>query len=233
MSDTATRSYKWLIYVVVIAALFGIWFVLPVQEWITTFREWAEAQGSTGWFVFIVIYAIATVVSFPASILTIAAGVAWGLKGFPIVLVGATIGATLAFLVARYILRSKVQKSIENKPRLKAVERAVSEEGWKIVGLMRLSPAIPFTLQNFFFGTTSVGAIPYTLATFFGIMPGTLLYLWIATLGGEAAAGGDSASTLKYVFFGVGIIATIIVTIIVGRKAKQKLAEYGVEQANE
>lgn len=232
MSESSKRSYKWLLYVIAIAALFGIWFVLPIKEWITIFQGWAEAQGSTGWIVFIVIYAIATVVSFPASVLTVAAGVAWGLKGFPIVLVGATIGATLAFLVARYILRNKVQKSIQGKPRLKAVERAVSEEGWKIVGLMRLSPVIPFTLQNFFFGTTSVGVLPYTLATFFGIMPGTLLYLWIASLGGQAAAGGSSVSILRYLFIGAGIIATIIVTVIIGRKAKQKLAEYGVEEAD-
>ena len=228
MSETK-KSYKGLIYAVAIVALFSIWFLLPVQEWISAFRDWAQAQGPKGWIAFIVIYAIATVVSFPASILTLAAGVAWGLKGFPIVLVGATLGAALAFLAARYILREKVQESIEGKPWLKAIERAVSEEGWKIVGLMRLSPAIPFTLQNFFFGTTSVGFFPYVLATFFGIMPGTLLYLWIASIGGEAAAGDSSASILKYAFLGVGIIATIAVTVIIGRKAKQKLAEYGVE----
>ena len=82
--------------------------------------------------------------------------------------------------------------------------------------------------QNWVLGATSVKFWPHLIATFFCIMPGTLLYIWIGSLGGSAASG-DGGSTAQYVLFGVGIIATLAVTILVGRKAKAKLKEHGVE----
>ncbi len=230
MAVEETRSKTWVIYLLVILAIFAMWYFLPVTEWITALREWTANQGVFGALVFACVYALACLVFFPGSVLTLAAGLAYGLAGFPIVIAGATVGASLSFLAGRYLFRDRVQGWVSDNPKLKAVDRAVEEDGWKVVGLLRLSPAVPFNLQNWFFGITSVRFWPYTLATFFGIMPGTLLYLWIASLGGEAASGGASTSTLKYVFFAVGIVATIAVTWIVGRKASQKLKEYGVEE---
>ena len=92
-----------------------------------------------------------------------------------------------------------------------------------MVGLLRLSPALPFSLQNWFLGVTPVGFWPAQVATFFGIMPGTLLYVWIGSLGNAA---GEGASTAKYVVFALGIAATLAVTVIVTRKAKAKMAEF-------
>lgn len=233
MAVEESKSKTWIIYLLVILAIFAMWYFLPVTEWITALREWTTSQGLFGALVFACVYALACLVFFPGSVLTLAAGLAYGLAGFPIVIAGATVGASLSFLAGRYLFRDRVQGWVSDNPKLKAVDRAVEEDGWKVVGLLRLSPAVPFNLQNWFFGITSVSFWPYALATFFGIMPGTLLYLWIASLGGEAASGGTSTSTLKYVFFGVGIVATIAVTWIVGRKANQKLKEYGVEEKQE
>ncbi len=106
-----------------------------------------------------------------------------------LVVVAATAGATLAFLIARHLVRQKVESLVEERPKFKAVDEAVSEDGWKIVGLLRLSPLVPFNLQNYFFGVTDVGLLPYVAATFFGIMPGTLLYVYLGTLGKAADAG--------------------------------------------
>lgn len=232
MAKEQGKSKTWIIYLVVIVAVFAMWYFLPVKEWITALREWTANQGVFGAAVFACVYAVASLVFFPGSVLTLAAGVAYGLAGFPVVVCGATLGAALSFLAGRYLFQDRVKALMEDKPKLKAVDSAVEDEGWKVVGLLRLSPAVPFNLQNWFFGVTSVGFWPYVLATFIGIMPGTLLYLWIGSLGGEAASG-SSTSTLKYVFFGVGILATIGVTWFVGRKAKQKLDEYGVEEQSE
>ena len=97
------------------------------------------------------------------------------------------------------------------------------------MGLLRLSPALPFSLQNWFLGLTSVGFWQSQIATFFGIMPGTLLYIWISSLGGEAAAGGGDASLARYLALGVGLVATLAVTILVTKKAQQKLKEFSVD----
>ena len=159
----------------------------------------------------------------PGSFLTLAAGVIWGLWAFPIVIVAATLGSALSFLAARYAFHDKVQAKVEEYPKFKAVNEAIREEGWRVVGLLRLSPALPFSLQNWFLGITPVGFWPAQIATFFGIMPGTLLYVWIGSLGNAA---GEGASTAKYVVFAIGIAATLAVTIIVTKKARAKMAEF-------
>jgi len=222
----------WLKAVIGAAAVAGVivlYLILPVAEWIEMFRAWVEEVGLVGWIAFILVYAFAVLALVPGSFLTLAAGVAFGLWGFPLVIAGAILGAAMAFLSGRYLVRDRVRQTIEERPRLRAIDAAIGEDSWKIVGLLRLSPLVPFSLQNWVFGATSVGFWQYFLASLFGIMPGTLLYVWIGSLGGEAAAGGDDASTLKYVFFGVGILATLIVTVLVGRKANQKLKEHGLQ----
>ena len=109
------------------------------------------------------------------------------------------------------------------------MNEAIKEEGWKVVGLMRFSPAVPFSLQNWLFGVTKVDFIPYILATFFGIMPGTLLYVWIGSIGATAASGTDT-STAKIAFLVIGIIATLVVTVFIGKKAKAKLEIHGLDK---
>jgi len=222
--------------VAVIGALIALWSVLPVAAWIEGFQTWVGAQGIWGHVAFAAVYAVATVALAPGSPLTLAAGLAFGLGAFPTVVIGAAIGAGLAFLVGRHLARGWVEKQTECSRTFKAVDKAIESEGWKIVALMRLSPLVPFNLQNYFFGITRVGFWPYFLATFFGIMPGTLLYVWIGTLGAAAGAGlgaggAGEANTFKWIAFGVGLVATAVVTVIVSRKAKQKLEEAGVDEA--
>ncbi|WP_299593353.1 VTT domain-containing protein [uncultured Tateyamaria sp.] len=129
----------------------------------------------------------------------------------------------MAFLVGRHLVRVMVERKINDYPKFKAVDAAIEDEGWKVVDLLRPSPTVPFSLQNWFLGTTKVGFLPYVVATFAGIMPGTLLYVWIGSLGANAGGEGPTA---KYILFGVGLIATLAVTILVGRKAKAKLDEH-------
>ena len=136
----------------------------------------------------------------------------------------------MSFLAGRYLFSAPVEKAMDKKPIFNAINEAIKEEGWKVVGLMRFSPAMPFSLQNWLFGVTSVNFIPYLLATFFGIMPGTLLYVWIGSITAEVTAGGSDTSTAKLAFLIVGIIATLAVTILIGKKAKEKLAIHGLDE---
>jgi uncharacterized membrane protein YdjX (TVP38/TMEM64 family) len=226
-----TRLWKGLAAIVVFAALTTAWLTLPLGDWIATFRDWVAQQGIWGHVIFAAVYAGATVALAPGAVLTLAAGVAFGLQGFPTVVIGATVGAALAFLVGRYLARAWVQRHIERSRVLQAIDKAIEADGWKIVGLMRLSPLVPFNLQNYFFGVTEVGFWPYLITTFFGIMPGALLYVWIGSLGADAGTGtGGEAGLFKNIAYGVGLAATALVTIIVSRKARQKLKQFGVEE---
>ena len=230
-SSTENRRTPWKKIIIGLAALTLMivgYRLLPLQEWITTFQEWVQGFGIVGWFIFIVVYALTSFALVPGSFLTLAAGVIWGLWGFPIVIVGATLGSAISFLAARYLFMQRVQEKVAEYPRFNAVNLAIGEEGWKVVGLLRLSPALPFSLQNWFLGITPVGFWPSQIATFFGIMPGTLLYVWIGSLGGQAA-GGDDMSFAKWIIGGVGIAATLLVTVLVTKKANAKLKEFAVE----
>lgn len=221
-----------------IACLVAAWSLLPVAAWIEAFRNWVQQQGLLGHVVFILAYVVATVVLAPASALTLAAGVAFGLSGFPTVIIGATLGAGAAFLIGRYVARDWVERQMAGRPIFKAIDKAIESEGWKIVGLMRLSPLVPFNLQNYFFGATKVDFWPYLVTSLFGIMPGTLLFVWIGSLGASAGMGGGgphgeggSAGTIKLIALGAGLIATATVMVLVSRKAQKMLREAGVEPA--
>lgn len=236
-----SRTLKFAGIVAAIGCVAALWAVLPLAAWIEAFRSWVQTQGLLGHVVFAAVYALAAVALAPGSALTLAAGFAFGLAGFPTVVIGATLGAGLSFLVGRHLARGWVARQVAGSPMFGAIDKAIESEGWKIVGLMRLSPLVPFNLQNYFFGVTKVGFWPYLVTTFFGILPGTLLFVWIGSLGaaglggntGMAQAGmtgsDGTVNLVKLVALGLGFIATAAVTIIVSRKASQKLREAGVE----
>jgi uncharacterized membrane protein YdjX (TVP38/TMEM64 family) len=226
-AKSARSIWKWVVGVVVLTALIVGWFFLPVKEWSDSFQSGIKDLGAWGVLIFGVVYIVATVFLVPVSVLTVIAGLAFGVAiGFPLVVVSATIGATLAFLVARYLMHKRVESLVAKRPKFKAVNQAVSEGGWKIVGLLRLSPLLPFNLQNYFYGITDVKLVQYVPATFVGIMPGTLLYVYLGAAGKVASREGGGP--LQWTFFAVGLIATVAVAVFVTKKAKEKLKQHDV-----
>jgi uncharacterized membrane protein YdjX (TVP38/TMEM64 family) len=203
---------------------------LPVEQWLKSFNDWVSHMGVAGIFIFIAVYAAATILLAPGLILTIGAGFAFGLwKGFLAVSAGATLGAALAFLVARFVARDKIEAMAKGNDKFRKIDNAIGKQGAKLIFLLRLSPVIPFNLSNYLYGLTSVKFWPYVLASWIGMMPGTLLYVYLGTIGRvglEASKGGERQhSPLEYLFLGVGLIATIVVTVIVTRIAKRALKE--------
>jgi uncharacterized membrane protein YdjX (TVP38/TMEM64 family) len=213
---------------VVIGLLVAMKF-LPVQQWLKSFNDWVSQMGVAGIFIFIGVYVAATVLLAPGLILTIGAGFAFGLwKGFLAVSAGATLGAALAFLVARFVARDKIEAMAKGNDKFRKIDTAIGKQGAKLIFLLRLSPVIPFNLSNYLYGLTSVKFWPYVLASWIGMMPGTLLYVYLGTVGKvglEASKGGGGRSPAEYAFLGVGLIATVIVTVIVTRVAKRALKE--------
>lgn len=227
----ATGKSWWKLGSIVIGLvlIFAAWFLLPLQDWLQAFSKWVEALGLLGYAVFALIYIVAVIAVAPASVFTLAAGVAFGFWAFPLVVAVATIGACLAFLIARHLARDRVENAIDQRPVFKAVAGAVEDEGWKVVGLMRLSPLVPFNLQNYFFGVTPVSFWAYALATLGGIVPGTLLYVYLGWLG-SMSAGEAGGSALQWVLFGAGLLATVVMVWLVSKRAKAKLDELGVSE---
>lgn len=214
--------------VVCLAALIAGWLLLPVQAWIEALTLWIGSLGIWGPVVYAAAYALGLVVLAPGGPLSIGAGLVFGFWGVPVVLVGATLGAALAFLVSRHLLRDRVRGVIERRPTLAAVDRAVADEGWRIVGLLRLSPLVPFNLQNYFFGVTQVGFWPYVAATAAGIAPGAVVYVYLGIIGRSAAG---EAGPLKWAFIAAGLVATAAVAVLVGRNARALLAAKGLTDA--
>ena len=212
-----------------VIALFLAMRFLPVQQWLKSFNDWVGQMGVAGVFIFIGVYALATVLLAPGSILTIGAGFAFGLwKGFLAVSVGATLGASLAFLIGRFIARDKVEAIARRNEIFREIDNAIGEEGAKLIFLLRLSPVIPFNLSNYFYGLTAVRFWPYALASWIGMMPGAFLYVYIGTAGRAAvlaAAGGEAIkrSWQYWTFLSVGLAATIAVTFWVTKIARSVL----------
>jgi uncharacterized membrane protein YdjX (TVP38/TMEM64 family) len=213
---------------VVIAAIVAVK-LLPVGDWLKGFNEWVRSFGPWGVVFYIGVYALATILFVPGWILTVGAGVAFGLFwGTFTALIGATIGATFAFLIARYAAREAVSRHFGKNKKFEAIDDAIGQQGWKMVGLLRLSPLVPFNLSNYLYGLTAITFVPYVLATLVGILPGTVLYVYLGTIGKiglEASKGAGGKSALEYVFLGIGLVATIIVTLLVTRAARRSLKQ--------
>ncbi len=196
---------------------------------IPQFAAWVETLGIWGPVVFVAGYALATVAFVPGSLLTLAAGAIFGLaKGTLLVFIGATLGTAAAFLIARYAARSAIEHKLQNRPKFAGIDRAVSKAGFKIVFLMRLSPAFPYNLLNYALGLTSVKFRDYLLASF-GMLPGTFLYVYYGkVLGSMAELSGEAAVDQgigRWVMVGVGLLATVAVTTVITRIAKRALKE--------
>jgi uncharacterized membrane protein YdjX (TVP38/TMEM64 family) len=231
--DKKSALLRLIALVAIVIALFLAMKFLPVQHWLRSFNAWVAQMGVAGIFIFICVYAIATVLLTPGSILTIGAGFAFGLwKGFLAVSAGSTLGAALAFLVARFIAREKVEAIAQRNEKFRRIDNAIGREGAKLIFLLRLSPVIPFNLSNYFYGLTSVKFWSYVLASWIGMIPGTFLYVYIGIAGKAAVAVASGAEAVKHgwqywTFLSVGLAATIIVTVWVTKIARDALRKSG------
>lgn len=229
-SPTAARgalALKVLVGAVAAAALLVLG--RKLGGYVPEFAEWVDGLGFWGPAVFILGYAAATLAFVPGSLLTMAAGAIFGLaKGTLLVFFGATLGSTFSFLVARYLARDAIEQRLAERPRFRAIDRAVARQGLKIIFLLRLSPVFPYNLLNYGLGLTRIRLLDYVLACF-GMIPGTFLYVYYGkALGSLAAVAGGVAPERgpgDWALLGVGLAATVAVTAFVARIARRALDE--------
>jgi uncharacterized membrane protein YdjX (TVP38/TMEM64 family) len=220
---------KFLIGVIAVATIVIVARRFGSEAMIKTALAWIARLGPLAPIAFIGAYIVAAVFFVPGAILTIGAGVMFGLaRGIAYVSVGATLGATSAFLIGRYVVRGWVARKLHNDQKFKAIDRAVAREGWKIVGLARLSPLFPFNLLNYAFGLTDIPLKDYFLASWVGMLPGIAMYVYIGTLAGDltrAESGSTRSNPAHWAFEIVGLIATAVVVVYVTYVARKALKQ--------
>lgn len=197
------------------------------QEILRNALVWIDSLGPWGAIAFIVLYILATVAFLPGSILTLGAGVVFGVFfGSVYVFIGATLGAIAAFLVGRYLARDWIAQKIAENQKFKAIDQAVGQEGFKIVLLTRLSPIFPFFLLNYAYGVTGVSLKDYAIASV-GMIPGTITFVYIGSLAGNLATLGTQSPTinpaLEWTIRIIGFMATLAVTLYVTKLARKAL----------
>ncbi len=201
-----------------------------MQELLRNFQGWVVGLGPAGWVLYALVYAVCCVLFVPASILTLGAGALYGLgTGTAIVLAGATLGATLSFLLAKSALRKRIERMTAGNAKFAALDKAIAKEGAKIVFLVRLSPVFPFTYINYAFGLTGVRTLPYVLASFVGMIPGTFAYVYLGAAA-RTAASGETDATKKALQIG-GAVAAVLVSLFVARVAAKAIKGAGVDEA--
>jgi len=183
------------------------------------FIDYVRGLGALGYVIYTIGYALFGLVV-PSSVLTIGAGALFGFVGGSIVVtIGATLTATIAFVLARTVLRKRIERMVSGNPKFAAVDRAIAREGPKIVILIRLAAVFPFLFVNYAFGLTGIPTGQYVIATLIGILPGVVAFVSL----GAAGAAAATASKTKMTFLIVGALFALAASIYVGRVAKRAL----------
>jgi len=174
------KYLKLIILVLIVAALVAALFLLPVKDWLIKALEWTQDMGTWGPACVVLFYIIACVLFLPGSVLTLGAGFIFKvIVGTITVSIGSTLGACAAFLIGRTFARKWISKKIAQNKKFDAIDNAVGAQGFKIVFLLRLSPVFPFNLLNYAFGLTKISFSKYALASWIGMLPGTIMYVYL------------------------------------------------------
>lgn len=199
---------------------------IPIGQAMEALRGWIAGLGIWGPVALVLLYVVATVLLVPGMILTLAAGAMFGVVvGTIAISIGSTLGAAAAFLIARHVARDRIAALAARNPNFRALDRAIEEGGWKIVAMLRLSPAIPFNLQNYFYGLTPIRFWPCLLASWVAMLPITFSYVYLGHIT-RAAVGRDRARTpAEWTVMAIGVVATVAATVYITQLVRRKLRE--------
>lgn len=225
----ASRAARSLLAIGLLAAAATGVALLPIGRWAIGLVEWVHRAGAAGVGVFALVYVLAAALLLPGSVLTLGAGFAYGpVWGTLLVSPISVLAATVSFLLARFVARDWVSRKVARDPRFAAIDTAVGESGFKIVALLRLSPVLPFNLMNYALGLTRVRLRDYVLGSWVGMLPGTMMYVYLGSLvtsASQLASGQrpDAGPWGRVLYWG-GLAATLLVTIVITRIARRALS---------
>ncbi|MBE9504716.1 MAG: TVP38/TMEM64 family protein [Proteobacteria bacterium] len=200
---------KLILFVVALVSIIAAVKLTGLDEYLDKERlqTWINSFGAWGPIVFMLIYAIAPSLFLPGLPITVVAGLAFGpFYGTLYTIIGATIGASLAFLVARYFARAQIENLVSGK--LKAIDEGVEKKGWIFVAITRLIPLFPFNLLNYAFGLTKVKFSHFVIASFIFMLPGTAAYVIFSSSILDVLKGQISPELI------IGLVLLLIVSVI-------------------
>jgi uncharacterized membrane protein YdjX (TVP38/TMEM64 family) len=219
------RHVVWAVLIILIAGAPIISYFLFPDDWIPAFYKWIKAQGLIGALVFAIVYVIICVLLLaPAELMAVAAGFLYGSWGGALAVLSFFTAAVIAFLISRHFLRARVKAWTAKRPLLAAIDAAVAEGSWLIPILLRLNPFVPPNLQNYFFGATDIALVPYSIATFFGIMPLTAVYMYLGAVG-QSLVSEEGLTPSKIALLFLGLIASAAIVYVMTKKVGHKLRE--------
>lgn len=230
------KRYKTVLIYCLVAVLAAILCLaansLNLQALLKIALNWINNLGSIKPIAFIIIYNLATLLFIPGAILSLGGGIIFGvIWGTVYVFLAATLGATAAFLIGRYLTRDWLGRQMEKHPKFQAIDEAIAREGFKIVLLTRLSPLIPFNLLNYVLSVTTVSLKHYLLGSI-GMIPGAIVYVYLGSLTGDIAGLttaahliSPQAKAINLAVHIIGCIATVVLTVYLTLIAKKALNE--------
>lgn len=228
--------------IVAVAAILAIIILvvlkLPAKAWLESFIGWIRSLGVPGAFLYGVVYAAGAIAMVPGSALTAGAGLVYGtVIGVLIVSPASIAGATGSFLIARYFARDWVERKLRAYPRFAAIDRAVEKQGFKVVLLIRLQPIVPFVLLNYGLGLTRVRLRDYVIASWIGMLPATILYVYLGSalhnvsdlFSGGATRHGPAALAIFWGGLAAGALLLWLLTRMAKRALQQELNQHREE----
>ena len=198
---------------------------LPLDALVGALRSGVEASGSIGMIGFGAAYVVLALLFVPGAALTMVAGAVFGVGwGIVVVAIATSVADAAAFLTGRYVARNAVVRLMDRYPRFKIVDRTISRGGWRIVALIRLNPAFPYSASNYLFGVTGVSFLPFLISSGIFTLPGAFVYLYLGYVGAEAV-GGSGRNPVEWALLVMGLVVTIVAIAYVTVLARRGLAE--------
>jgi uncharacterized membrane protein YdjX (TVP38/TMEM64 family) len=206
-------------------------FLLPVRDGTASLLDWLSDRGAWTVALLGLAWVPAAILLAPGSLLTLGTGFLLGPGwGIAVVSAGSTLGATAAFLVGRWLGRDWVRERIGSRDAFRGVDQAIAGEGFKVVLLLRLSPLVPYNALNYALSLTGVRLREYVIGSWLGMLPGTLVYVWLGASARSLAAvvtGTAERPAVRLALLAAGLVATALAVGLVARAARRALAARG------
>lgn len=206
-----------LVALVVILKVTGVFDMLTIEN-LQNLKEWINSFGVVAPILYLVLYTIGGVAFLPGTPLALLAGIAFGpVWGSLLACTGATLGATLAFIVARYAARKMVEEWASKNEVFKKIDQGVEKQGWRMLMITRLVPVFPYNVQNFAYGLTKINLLTFILVSFICMLPGAIAFCFMA----GAIIAGESITQVM-IYFGIGAVFFVLISLIPGWMEKRK-----------
>lgn len=208
----------------IVLIILGGRFVSP-EQLVARSTVFVENFGLIAIFLYGAIYVAATLLCLPVLPLTIAAGLLFGtFLGSLVVSTSTTTAAVAAFLMGRYSARARIKRLASHYPKFGAIDRAVGKEGWKIIFLLRLVVFIPMGISNYLYGLTAVSVLPYAIATHVAMLPGTIFYAYLGSIGRKGLLTGTLDGS-DYLIIAAALMAKVTIILYVVRRVRRAMGD--------